>query len=126
MPLPFRILIVDDSSIDRFLLSKMVLKGRFCEISEVADGNAAIAALKNQGYDLVLLDLVMPDISGMDVIRYIRADKRLATTKVLLVTASNNANTLLEARKKETAADGIIIKPYAIVNMISKIDSLLS
>lgn len=79
---------------------------------------------KIQSFDLVLLDLVMPDMSGMEVIRYIRAGHTLLSTKVLLITASNNATILLEARKKETRADGIIIKPYAIVNIISKIDAL--
>lgn len=50
MTLPFKILIVDDSSIDRMLLSKMVLKGRCCEIFEAQDGASAINAPKNSKF----------------------------------------------------------------------------
>lgn len=68
----YNILIVDDSSIDRMLLSQMVLKGKGCNLSEAQDGFSAIKAIEAKAYDLILLDLIMPDINGLEVIRHIR------------------------------------------------------
>ncbi|MEI7607115.1 MAG: response regulator [Rhodospirillaceae bacterium] len=122
----YNILIVDDSSIDRMLLSQMVLKGKGCNLSEAQDGFSAIKAIEAKAYDLILLDLIMPDINGLEVIRHIRSDAKRMDTKILLITSSTDSSQLLATRDPATRADGIIIKPYTIAKMLSKIEAILT
>ncbi len=121
----YNILIVDDSSIDRMLLSQMVLSGKGCSLSEAQDGNSAIKALESKHFDLILLDLIMPDMDGIEVIRHIRSNPKYHNIKILLITSSTDKSQLLATRDPATRADGIIIKPYSIAKMLSKIEEIL-
>jgi DNA-binding response OmpR family regulator len=51
------------------------------------DGNRALRMIKKNGYDLIILDMMLPGISGLDVLKNLRKDKKHATTKVLIMTA---------------------------------------
>ena len=72
--LGFRLLVCDDSSVERSALAQ-ILRRQGYEVDEAADGSAALRLLKGRGYDLLLLDLNMPDVDGFDVLRYVQANQ---------------------------------------------------
>jgi CheY-like chemotaxis protein len=69
--LGFRLLVCDDSMIERSALAQ-ILRHQGYEVDEAADGSAALRLIKGRGYDLLLLDLNMPDVDGFDVLRYVQ------------------------------------------------------
>jgi CheY-like chemotaxis protein len=69
--LGFRLLVCDDSTVERSALAQ-ILRRQGYEVDEAADGSAALRLIKGRGYDLLLLDLNMPDVDGFDVLRYVQ------------------------------------------------------
>jgi CheY-like chemotaxis protein len=67
----FRLLMCDDSSTERTALGR-ILRHQGYEVDEAADGAAAIRLIKTRAYDLLLLDLQMPDVDGFDVLSYVQ------------------------------------------------------
>lgn len=94
-----RILVVDDEAMIRLTLD-MLLRRRGYDVVVAADGAEALALLKQHLFNLVLLDLTMPGISGLDVARHIRATQ--GTTALMLLTG----NTAFEDAMDATALDG--------------------
>src|SRR4051794_19437562 len=82
-----RILHADDNDANRYAVSRTLRKAGF-EVSEVATGSAALDALARSVPDLVILDVRLPDISGFEVCRRIKADPRTGSLPVLHLTAS--------------------------------------
>jgi CheY-like chemotaxis protein len=70
--LGLRLLVCDDSNAERSALAQ-ILRRRGYEVDEAADGAAALRLIKGRAYDLVLLDLNMPDVDGFDVLGYVQA-----------------------------------------------------
>ena len=106
-----KILIVDDSATTRAVIRRTInLAGVGATLEEAADGQAAIELLKVVPFDLVLADLHMPGMSGIDLIRRMFADPELRSVPVLLITAEPN-----QARLDELKRDGVrgyIRKPF--------------
>ena len=96
-PLRPRILVVDDDARNRLLLSHLLERDH--DVDEATDGAGALAALEARPADLVLLDVMMPDLSGYEVCRRIKSTSAGALVPVLLVTALND----LDARKEGLA-----------------------
>src|SRR5664279_1760290 len=120
------IFIIDDSPTD-IELTTVALKatGREINVRSATDGKFALAMLRN-GLGLpalILLDLKMPGMSGIEVLREIRADDRLKNLPVVLVTSS-----ALESDKTDAIAAGAsdyIQKPLALVQFSKDLDSIL-
>lgn len=102
-----KILIVDDESANIALLNN-ALKGSY-EICSAQNGHDAIRLIKEQSPDLVLLDIMMPELDGLQVCRLIRADPALANTLVIFVTAVDSLES--EAQGLELGAVDYITKP---------------
>ena len=101
---PHKILIVDDDPNDRFMAKRALSKsGVDAEVETVWRGEAALELLRHEADlpSLILLDLKMSGMSGIDFVRQIRADDRLKNITVIIVT-----NSLLESDKKEAYAAG--------------------
>lgn len=101
---PHKILIVDDDPNERFLIKRVLSKsGVEVEVESVWRGEAALELLRNEADlpSLILLDLKMFGMSGIDFVRQIRADDRLKNITVIIVT-----NSRLESDKKEAYAAG--------------------
>jgi len=106
--LPRRILVVDDSPANRAVLKAMLMKMGVADIELAEDGNDALEKLqKAPSIDLVLSDIWMPVIDGVELASRIRADARLARLKICAITAD------VEARKgfKEQGFDALLLKP---------------
>ena len=80
-----RIAVVEDNA-DNRLLVQAILDGRY-DVAEYASGRAALAGLRDVTPDLVLLDISLPEMDGAEVLRQIRADRRLRDLPVIALTA---------------------------------------
>lgn len=88
------VLVADDDAATRLMLRR-VLRGRFgCEIVDAADGAIALGVLKTQDVDFVILDLQMPQVSGLDVLRVLRGSEGGAALPVIVLTAEKDAETV--------------------------------
>ena len=118
-----RILHADDSPANRYAVSR-TLRGAGFEVAEVATGSAALEAVAAGNPDLVILDVRLPDISGFEVCRRIKADARTRSVPVLHLTAS-----LVTTRDKveglESGADAYLVRPVEPVELIATVRALL-
>ena len=89
------VLVVDDDEDNIRIISTMLL-ARGYEVRLARDGRGAVESIRQQRPDLVLLDVMMPGLDGMQVLDAIRADPRLASLPVILVTAKTEDQDLLE------------------------------
>jgi two-component system, chemotaxis family, chemotaxis protein CheY len=119
------ILIVDDAEYTRTMTLSMLHAINIHNITEADNGETALYILKTKEVDLVLLDVVMPGISGIEVLKEVRADSKIASKKVILVTAAADAKTILLARRQATRADAIIVKPFSVTTLKEKIDFVM-
>jgi DNA-binding response OmpR family regulator len=106
---PPRVLAVDDESLIRMSL-RIALAREGYEVDTASSGSEAMGLLDRYRYDLVLLDLRLPDVSGIEVLRYAR---RLDPgVKVLVVTASTSGPAVVEAARE--GAVGVVSKPFTL------------
>ena len=115
------ILVVDDAEYSRSMALAMLRSIGFHTLSEADDGIVALKAIRTGDVNLVLLDVVMPNMTGLEVLREVRADTAIAHLKIILVTAAADAKTILAARHAETRADAVIVKPFSVATLQQKI-----
>lgn len=119
-----RILIVDDEPVIRqFLTEVLTRKGYIVDVAE--NGKTAFASLKNHSYDLVITDMKMPDITGLEVLR--KTKEIASSTQVLVMTAFGTVENAVEAMK--LGAFNYILKPFtpdAIEALVEKVEEHLS
>ena len=114
-----QILIIDDNTEITNMLS-FYLEGDGYECKVVNDGREGLQAIKSKDFDLTLLDLAMPDFSGVDIIKSLKSDNLLEKKKVIVLTAS----TLSEDETGALLRDGIravLKKPVSIDELSSTI-----
>jgi DNA-binding response OmpR family regulator len=121
-PAPRRILVVEDDDSIATALEYVVRKeGLTCD--RVATGSEAIGRIRSFHPDLLLLDIMLPEISGYDICDTVRRDPALGDLKILMMTARGSAN---EARRAlEHGADGFITKPFDLTTLRGEISRLL-
>jgi len=113
------ILVVEDEELIREMMDIALTQAGY-RVTTVADGFAALEVLKHQRVQLVLLDVHMPAMSGLEVLEKIRRRVR-PTPPVLMVTANRNAETVAEAMRLGCA--GYIAKPFAPADLIARVKS---
>jgi DNA-binding response OmpR family regulator len=116
------ILIVDDSSITLHFLSEL-LKGKGYKVLPARNGNQAICAFDNNIVDLVLLDLMMPQMSGFDVLKYIKSISIHKRLPILVISASSDRESIDKAMNM--GASEYFIKPLIVEELLKKVDCLL-
>jgi|APCry1669191515_1035360.scaffolds.fasta_scaffold00719_4 two-component system, chemotaxis family, chemotaxis protein CheY len=118
------ILVVDDAEYTRTMTLSMLHSIGFHTISEADDGLVALSAIRKSDINLVLLDVVMPNMGGLEVLREVRADSAISNLKIILVTAAADAKTILAARHPSTKADAVIVKPFSVATLKQKIQAV--
>ncbi len=120
----FNILIVDDSNSMRAIIKKIIRISGFNvgNCWEAADGKEAMKVLKNEWVDLVLTDINMPNMDGMELITVMKKDQLLRLIPVVMVTTEGSEKRVQESMK--LGAKGYIKKPFLpedIKNTLTKI-----
>ena len=110
------ILTVDDASTMRKLIG-FTLAGVGHKVIEAEDGVAALATLKNSPVDLIISDLNMPKMNGIELTREIRKLPQCIKTPILIVTTESDANVKTEG--KQAGATGWIVKPFEPAQLIA-------
>ena len=119
---PERVLVIDDTE-DVRQLARMSLAAVGFEVHEADSGTTGISAARDLLPDCILLDLVMPDMSGFDVCRALRADEVTAECTILMLTANADAEDKIQAY--ECGADDYIIKPFSPRDLASRVRSAI-
>ncbi len=117
-----RILIVDDEDANIEILQRILTRAGFARIETTNDSREVSALYIEHRPDLILLDLHLPDISGKDVLRDLRADPRTATTPVVILSA--DATTDQPQRLIARGATDYLTKPFNIPRILHMIDHL--
>jgi two-component system, OmpR family, KDP operon response regulator KdpE len=114
-----RILVVDDDPQIRRVL-KVNLSGQGFEVDDAKDGEAALEKVRASRFDLVLLDINMPGMSGLDVCRAIRAGSEIA---IIMLTVRDNESDTVEAL--DAGADDYVTKPFKPSELSARIRAAL-
>ena len=119
-----KILVVDDFSTMRRIVRNLLVELGFSNplIQEADDGENALAMLRSQPFDLVVTDWNMPNMTGIDLLRAIRAEAALKGLPVLMVTAENNRDQIIAAA--QAGVNGYIVKPFNAVTLKEKLTKI--
>jgi DNA-binding response OmpR family regulator len=118
----YRILVVDDLQDNLFLL-QTVLEAEGYDVDTASDGVTAIAKVKNSPPDLMLLDVMMPDMSGFEVAQQIRQHKDLPFIPILLVTAHDESS---RVEGLNAGANDFIRKPIEFDELLARVRAFCS
>jgi two-component system phosphate regulon response regulator PhoB len=115
------LIVEDDDSIASAL--EYVLTRAGLAHDRVADGGVAVERIRNVRPDLVLLDVMLPGLSGYDICSTVRSDRTLDAVRILMMTASGTARE--RARGMALGADAFVLKPFDLKTLRDTINSLL-
>ena len=116
------ILVVEDDLDIRELISfNLVNEGH--QVFDANDGEVGIDKARNNNPDLILLDLMLPGIQGLDVCRIIKSDQETKETPIIMVTALGQEEDIVKGL--ETGADDYITKPFSIKVLIARVNAVL-
>lgn len=117
-----RILLVEDNEMNRDMLSRR-LERRGFEVAMAVDGRQGVEMARAGGYDLVLMDMSLPEVDGWEATRQIRASPETKTLPVIALTAHAMAGD--RERALEAGADDYDTKPIDLARLLQKIDTVL-
>jgi adenylate cyclase len=117
-----RILLADDNEINRDLIGRM-LRREGHAIDVVSNGREALTALRARPYDLVLLDILMPELNGFQVLQALKADEQLRHVPVVMVSSFTEIDTVVCCI--EMGAEDYVVKPFNPVVLRARINSCL-
>jgi class 3 adenylate cyclase len=119
---PPRILVVDDNEANRdILMTRLGAHGY--ELAQAADGEEALAKAKSLHPDLILLDVMMPKIDGVEVCRRLKSDPAMPLTPIVLVTAKSDTKDIVTGL--EAGADEYLTKPIDQPALVARVKSML-
>jgi class 3 adenylate cyclase len=119
---PSRILVVDDNASNRELLKRR-LERQGHSVALAENGSRSLEMLREAPFDLILLDLLMPDISGFDVLSILKSDPALRDIPVIVISALNEIDSIV--RCIQAGADDYLAKPFDPVLLRARIGSSL-
>ncbi|MCE9648516.1 MAG: response regulator [Parvibaculum sp.] len=117
------ILIVDDYRTMLRIVRNLLSKLGFTDIDEAADGETALAMLKNKPYSLVISDWNMQPMTGFELLKVVRADDDLKTLPFIMVTAESKVENVVAAR--QAGVNNYIIKPFSAAVLKAKLKAVL-
>ena len=113
------ILVVDDNP--KFLADALPMYGY--EVTVANDGLEALKILMNKTFDLILLDVMMPNMDGWDTLKAIRNNKKTQYIPVIMITAVSEDQKVVSGLK--IGADDYIVKPFILPNLLARIEAVL-
>jgi DNA-binding response OmpR family regulator len=104
------LLIVDDIEDNRFALSRRLARQGYLNVTTAADGRQALELLESRPFDLVLLDIMMPNVNGYEVLAAMKANERLRHIPVIMISAVDEIDSVI--RCIELGAEDYLPKPF--------------
>ncbi|MDT4330281.1 MULTISPECIES: chemotaxis response regulator CheY [Methylomonas] len=117
-----RILVVDDFSTMRRIVKNLLKDLGFTNTVEADDGRTALPILEKGGIDFLITDWNMPGMTGIDLLRAVRAHPSLANLPVLMVTAEAKREQIITAA--QAGVNGYVIKPFTAATLKEKIEKI--
>ena len=117
-----KILVVDDFSTMRRIIKNLLRDLGFTNADEADDGNTALPMLKSGKYDFLVTDRNMPGMTGIDLLKTVRADDDLKTLPVLMVTAEAKRDQIVAAA--QAGVNGYVVKPFTAAVLKEKIEKI--
>jgi two-component system chemotaxis response regulator CheY len=115
------VLVVDDSATTRSLVASYLAGWGEVEVLEAASGFEALRVLPSRAIDLIVTDINMPDINGLELISFVRANPNYRHIPVVIISTENSA----EDRKRglELGASGYLVKPFAAEALLAAVEA---
>jgi two-component system chemotaxis response regulator CheY len=124
MGVDLRFLIVDDFSTMRRIMKKFLNDLGYMDVTEAEDGATALKILKQGNIDFLVTDWNMPGMPGIELLKAARADPSLANLRVLMVTAEDKRQQIVEAI--HAGVNGYLVKPFTADALKERIDQVLA
>jgi len=119
-----KILVVDDFSTMRRIIKNLLNELGFTNLDEADDGQTAWPKLQSGNYDFLVTDWNMPGMTGIELLKHVRANSTTANMPVLMVTAESKRKQIVEAA--EAGVNGYIIKPFTVRTLKKKLDKVFA
>tara|TARA_R110002096_G_scaffold190345_3_gene371440 strand:+ start:769 stop:1134 length:366 start_codon:yes stop_codon:yes gene_type:complete len=116
-----KILAVDDSKTMRDMVS-FTLKGAGYEVVVAEDGVHALSAVSNDMVDLVITDVNMPNMNGIELVQKLRSDPRFRSTPILILTTESDDG--IKQQGRAAGATGWIVKPFVPEKLLKVVDKV--
>lgn len=117
-----KILVVDDFSTMRRIIKNLLRDLGFNNTQEADDGLTALPKLQAGDFDFLITDWNMPGMQGIDLLKAVRADPKLSTLPVLMVTAEAKKEQIVAAA--QAGVNGYVVKPFTAATLKEKIDKI--
>ena len=118
-----RILVVDDFATMRKVIKNLLRQTGYQNVTEAEDGVVALKELRSQKIDFVISDWNMPNMTGIELLRAVRADSELSSLPFLMVTAESLKENVVEAVK--AGVSNYIVKPFTAEVLSEKIEKII-
>ena len=123
MDTSIRVLVVDDFATMRRILKNILKQLGFKNLVEADDGTSAWEVLESQSIDLIISDWNMPKMSGIELLKKVRASDKYKTTPFLMVTAEAQKQNVIEA--VQAGVSNYVVKPFTAEAIFEKLDKIL-
>ncbi|MDC9621492.1 chemotaxis response regulator CheY [Xenorhabdus sp. XENO-7] len=117
-----RFLVVDDFATMRRIVRNLLKELGFNNVDEAQDGAEALTKLRTAEFDFVISDWNMPNIDGLELLKIIRSEEKLAALPVLMVTAEAKKENIIAAA--QAGASGYVVKPFTAAILEEKLNKI--
>lgn len=117
-------LLIEDNLVLATITSRSLQALRFSHVDVAHDGDEALRFLREQKYDVILVDWMLPKSSGLDIVRCIRGSRDHASTPIIMTTGRNERQDIIRAL--QTGVDAYLVKPISPRILKEHIDKVLS
>lgn len=119
-----RFLIVDDSSTMRRIIANTLNRLGYTDIVEASNGREGVERLAEGPVDVIVTDWNMPEMTGIDLIRHVRATPSTSNIRVLMVTTRAGRDDIVEALK--AGVNSYVVKPFTADTLKEKLEAILA
>jgi len=117
-----KVLVVDDFATMRRIVKGVLKQLGFNDIIEAEDGNMALKELQKEKIGLIVSDWNMPNMTGLDLLKAVRADEKLKNTPFLMVTAEGQKENVVQA--VQAGVSNYIVKPFTPETFSAKLEKI--
>ena len=118
-----KVIVIDDDITTRRIITRLIKQIGFTDFDEAGDGQQAYDMMQENDYGLILSDLDMPIMNGMDLLDKVRADQKLMAKPFIMITANDDRENIIQAVKSKVSQ--YIVKPFTMPALREKIEKVL-